>query len=142
MIDDEFFAVIKSSQRRKSERVLGTKKRKKKTKKCARRARCFKSRRRAAERKKRIIKAEERADIYLIRAFLALDHSRVVRVVNPLLFKRALGRRKASSSSKKEFCPLFFFISRPFGFSFFDFLFFYAVRSFVLFFLWALPTHI
>jgi hypothetical protein len=77
------FSPLKSSlSQRKSEREFLVQKRGKKNEKCARPRALKKSRRRAAERKKRILKAEERADTYLIRAFLALDHSRVVRVVS------------------------------------------------------------
>jgi len=67
----------------KRERKLWWYKKRGKTRGKKMRARVFKSlKKRAVKDKKRIIKADERVDEYFILAFLALDHSRVVRVVS------------------------------------------------------------
>ena len=67
----------------KRERKLWWYKKRGKTRGKKMRARVFKSpKKRAVKDKKRIIKADERVDEYFILAFLALDHSSVVRVVS------------------------------------------------------------
>jgi hypothetical protein len=82
MID--FFSPLKSSLF-PTTKIEGRKlspvptKRGKKNEKCARVLRAEEA---TVKDKKRIIKAEERVENYFILAFLALDHSRVVRVVS------------------------------------------------------------
>jgi len=132
------FSPLKSSFPTKiRERVLGTKKRKKKRK--MRSARVVLRAEEATERTKKTNTQIRGTRGYLFypRVSRVGSFARRSRLVNPLLFKRARGRRKASSS-RKEFCPLFFFISRRFGFSFFDFLFFYGSR--VVFFFVGTPN--
>jgi hypothetical protein len=82
-----FFSSVKKSlfpnENKGREKLSGTKKGGKREEEKKMRARVFKSpKKRLVKDKKRIIKAEERVDEYFILLFLALDHSRVVRVVS------------------------------------------------------------